>query len=191
MHPLGDLWPHPDERGVVGRFNLATWVRELCNIIWPFQFAYLFMVMARPEWAVIPLLAESAVALLAEVPTGALADRFGRRILVVTGDLLSTTALALVPLATLQANQQLWAVSACFGLWGLGQAIVSGAAQAWVVDNLDFVGRADLVDSFFARNSSFTSLGAVGAGALALLVLLNLEISRPLLDALWYAAALG
>ena len=191
MQPMGDLWPHPDERGVVGRFYLAAWVRESCNVIWPFQFAYLFMVMERPEWAVIPLLAESAVALLAEVPTGALADRFGRRLLVVLGDLLSATALALVPLATLQSGHQLGLVSACFGLWGLGQAMVSGATQAWVVDNLDAVGRTDLVDGFFARSSSFTSLGAVGGGALALLVLLSLQISRPLLDALWYAAALG
>jgi hypothetical protein len=60
-----------------------------------------------------------------------------------------------------------------------------------VVDNLGVADRTDLVDTFFARSSSFTSLGAVGAGALALLALLSLEISRPLLDTLWYAAALG
>lgn len=186
------LWPDPQERVLLGRFYLANGLGELFNLIWPFQFAYLFMVMERPEWAVMPLLVESGVALVAEIPTGVLADRYGRKRLVILGRFLSALALGAVPLAVYQTGaQQLFAVSGCFGLWGLGQALMSGADESWVVDNLTTAERRDLIHPYFARANSFSSLGAVGAGALALIILLTLDIDRALLDALWYLAAAG
>jgi len=192
MGVLGIFWPQQKERQLLGRFYLAEGVSELFFVIWPFQFAYLFMVMQRPEWAVIPLLAESLVALLAEIPTGALADRYGRRRAVILGDVLTACGFALVPLAARTGGaDQLLAVSACFGVAGFGQALVSGAGEAWVVDNLVVAGRRDLVESYFARVNSFMALGAVGGGALALLILLGMDISRQLLDGLWYLSALG
>ena len=68
MKSLGTFWPRQDERRLLGRFYLADGVSELFNVIWPFQFAYLLMVMDRPEWAVAPLLVESTMALIAEIP---------------------------------------------------------------------------------------------------------------------------
>ncbi len=192
MGTFAGLWPDPGERALLGRFYLAGGISELLDVIWPFQFAYLFMVMERPEWAVIPLLVESGAALVLEIPTGVIADRWGRKLSVIAGHALSAVSLALVPLAVRQADAtQLIAVSACFGLWGTGQALVSGAQEAWVVDNLSAAGRRDLTDAYFARLSSFVSLGAVGAGGLALVLLLTLDISRALLDGLWWAAAGG
>jgi len=192
MTYLSSLWPRQDERRLLGRFYLAGGISELFNLIWPFQFAYLFMVMERPEWAVVPLLVESATALTAEIPTGALADRYSRRQAVIVGNSLSAVALGLVPFAAQQMGpDQLIAVSASFAIWGFGQALVSGAGEAWVVDSLVVAGRRDMTHSYFARISSFESLGAVGAGALALLLLLSVDISRQWLDALWYIAGCG
>lgn len=192
MSILSSLWPDPRERLLLGRFYLANGLAELFNVIWPFQFAYLFMVMERPEWAVLPLLVESGVALLAEVPTGVLADRFGRKPAVILGNLIGVVAMALVPVAVYQPGQwQLAAVSGCFGLWGFGQALASGADESWVVDNLAVARRGDLLQTYFARLHSFASMGAVGAGLLALLILMTLEINRPLLDGLWLLAAAG
>ena len=59
------LWPRQDERRPVGRCYLASGISELFNVVWPFQFAYLFMILEWPEWAVIPLLVESASVLTA------------------------------------------------------------------------------------------------------------------------------
>ena len=192
MSTLSSFWPGPDERLLLGRFYLANGLAELLNVIWPFQFAYLFMVMHRPEWAMLPLLVESGIALVAEIPTGVLADRFGRKPAVILGNLISVIAMALVPIAVYQPDiWQLAAVSGCFGLWGFGQALASGADESWVVDNLAVAQRRDLLQTYFARLNSFASLGAVGAGLLALLILLTLEISRPLLDSLWLLAAAG
>jgi len=192
MSTFSSLWPAPQERLLLGRFYLANGLAELLNVIWPFQFAYLFMVMQQPEWAVLPLLAESGTALLAEVPTGVLADRFGRKRAVIIAYLISALAMALVPLAVYQPGVwQLAAVSGCFALWGFGQALASGADESWVVDNLAVAKRSDLLHNYFARINSFASLGAVGAGLLALLILLSLEIDRRLLDGLWLLGAAG
>ncbi len=186
------LWPAASERHLIGRFYLSGGISETFNVIWPFQFAYLLMVMEQPQWAVLPLIAEAAVMLLLQVPSGAWADRYSRRRVVISGGLVNVAALLLVPLATRQTGQvQLLAVLACFGIWGLGQAMVSGALEAWVVDNLLVAGRRDLVGDYFARINSFASVGAVGAGAVALVLLITLDISRGLLDGLWYIAALG
>lgn len=185
-------WPAQDERALLGRFYLAESASETLNVIFPFRFVYLFLVMQRPEWAVIPLLVEMVTVLLMEIPTGVVADRWGRKLSVISGGVVCAVGWAGVPLAVAMSGEaQLWAVSLCFLLSGLGQTLVSGAEQAWVVDNLASAGRVDLVDRYFARMRSFASLGGVVAGALALLILLSTDVSRTLLDLLWYLAAVG
>jgi carboxynorspermidine decarboxylase len=186
------LWPDFEERRLLGRFYIANTLSETFNVIWPFQFAYLFMVMERPEWAVSPLIAESGMMLLMQIPTGIWADRHSRRSAVIFGNLINAIALALVPFAAQQTGQmQLLAIIGCFGLWGFGQALVAGANNAWVVDNLIIAERYELVDNYFARINSFASLGAVAAGATALVLLITLDVSRTILDSLWYIAAFG
>jgi hypothetical protein len=86
---------------------------------------------------------------------------------------------------------QLVGVSGCFGLMGLGHALGSGAAEAWAVDNLAAAGRRDLVTVYFARLRSFVSVGAVGAASFGLLILVAVDVSAPLLDALWGVVAVG
>ncbi|MFM1891887.1 MAG: hypothetical protein RLZ44_964 [Pseudomonadota bacterium] len=185
-------WPAADERRLLGRFYLAESLSEILNVIFPFRFVYLFLVMQRPEWAVIPLAVEMVTVLLMEIPTGVVADRWGRKLSVISGGLVCALGWAMVPLAVGMSGEiQLLAVSLCFLASGLGQTLVSGAEQAWVVDNLSSAGRLDLVDRYFARMRSFASLGGVVAGGLALLILLSVEVSRGVLDLLWYLAALG
>jgi MFS family permease len=187
-----NLWPEPNERSLLGRFYLAEGLSETFNVIFPFRFIYLFLAMERPEWAVIPLLVEMITVLLMEIPTGVIADRWGRKASVISGGLVSALGWGMVPLAVAaSAETQLVGVSLCFLFSGLGQTLVSGAEQAWVVDNLASAGHKDLVDRYFARMRSFASLGGIIAGSLALLILLSLEVSRPLLDLLWYLAAIG
>jgi len=192
MTANGSLWPDLQERALLGRFYLAQSVSEILNVIFPFRFVYLFLVMERPEWAVIPLIVEMATVLVMEIPTGVVADRWGRKISVISGGLISALGWGLIPLAvSASGSDQLLLVSLCFFLSGFGQTLVSGAEQAWVVDNLASAGRADLVDRYFARMRSFASLGGVMAGSLALLILFGTEVTRGVLDWLWYLAALG
>lgn len=186
------FWPPAQERALLGRFYLAEVVAEVLNVIFPFQFVYLYLVMDRADWAVMPLLALSAAVLVMEVPTGVLADRWGRKRSVITGGVLTALGWALVPASvSLSGPLQLLGGCGAFLLAGAGMTMVSGAQEAWVVDNLVAENRMDLVDRYFARARSFASLGGIGAGSLALVILLTASVHRGLLDLLWYVAALG
>lgn len=77
----------------------------------------------------------TGVAIVAEVPSGALADRFSRRVALVAAGVLQA------------AGYVLWIVlpgfpafAAGFVLWGLGGALMSGALEALVYDGLAAVG---------------------------------------------------
>lgn len=186
------FWPEREERALLGGFYIAGSISEALNVIFPFEFIYLYLVMERPEWAVIPILAESTAVFLTELPTGVVADWWGRKLSTLTGDLLSAFSWVLIPLAaSLKGPAQLLAVCACFMMGGIGQTLVSGAEEAWVVDNLVTAKRTDLVDKYFARIRSFGSLGGVVAGSLALVLLFVTKVNRKVLNILWYISATG
>jgi MFS family permease len=98
----------------------------------------------------------SAVGIVAEVPSGALADRVGRRTALVTGALVQALGYAC------------WVVfpgfpgfAVGFVLWGLGSAFASGAQEALLHDGLTAVG----AEAHYARIQ-----GWVGAAGLAVQV---------------------
>lgn len=80
----------------------------------------------------------SGTAIVAEVPSGALADRFGRRNALVASGVLQ--AAGYVVWVTLPGFAG-FAVG--FVLWGLGGSLVSGAAEALLYDGLVAVGAKD------------------------------------------------
>ena len=116
----------------------------------------------------------SAVGIVAEVPSGALADRVGRRTALVTGALVQALGYAC------------WVVvpgfpgfAAGFVLWGLGGAFASGAQEALLHDGLTAVG----AEAHYARVQ-----GWVGAAGLAVQVP-TAGIATALFVAGGYAAA--
>jgi MFS family permease len=92
-----------------------------------------------------------------EVPTGVLADTWGRR----TSYLLGAATLLLSTLLYLgmwQAQAPLWGWAIASILIGLGFTFFSGATEAWLVDALAFSGFKENLESVLAR-------GQVVAGA--------------------------
>ena len=92
-----------------------------------------------------------------EVPTGVLADIWGRR----TSYLLGAVTLLLSTLLYLgmwQAHAPLWGWAIASILIGLGFTFFSGATEAWLVDALAFSGFKESLESVLAR-------GQVVAGA--------------------------
>jgi MFS family permease len=73
----------------------------------------------------------SAVAIMLEVPSGALADALGRRRIMLAGAALTTLSLVAFALA-----QDLAAFMASVGLLAAGRALISGSLEAWYVDSL-------------------------------------------------------
>jgi MFS family permease len=94
-----------------------------------------------------------------EVPTGVLADMWGRRIsyLLGAGTLLLST---LLYLAMWQAKAPLWGWAIASILIGLGFTFFSGATEAWLVDALAFSGFKENLESVLARGQ------VIGGGAM-------------------------
>jgi MFS family permease len=107
---------------------------------------------------------------LFEVPTGVVADSWGRRASYLLGTLtLAVTTALYLGLWYIHGPFWAWAVSSI--LIGLGFTFFSGATEAWLVDALSATGYTGSLDAVFAREQVFSGagmlLGAGGGGYLA------------------------
>ncbi|MGI8800124.1 MAG: MFS transporter [Pseudonocardia sp.] len=109
----------------------------------------------------------STVAVLAEVPSGAWADRFSRRSAVVLASLLKAAGF------TVWVSWPEFAGFAIgFVLWGIGGSLQSGAFEALVYDSLDAAGAADQYPGLMGRAQSVALVTEVLATAAATPLLL-------------------
>ena len=95
---------------------------------------------------------------LFEIPTGALADGLSRKYSVVLGFLITALMAILIPLFT-----NFYILILLWFITGLGMAFVSGAEEAWVIDNLNKYKRKDLHHEFFIKSQSVASFGIIFA----------------------------
>jgi hypothetical protein len=105
----------------------------------------------------------SAVLIVLEVPSGALADSFGRRRVLLVG-----AALTAASLGTFAVAQSVLAFMASVAALGTGRALISGALEAWYVDSLralDLVSLADPADVADGALAGYGLAALVGAAA--------------------------
>jgi len=128
-----------------------------------------------------------------EVPTGVLADTWGRRASYLLGaaTLLVSTLLYLLMWQT-QAPLWAWAIASVF--IGLGFTFFSGATEAWLVDALAFTGFKGNLESVLARGQivggAAMLTGSVAGGFIAQITNLGVPyIVRSVLLGLTLAAA--
>ena len=147
-HELKLLWP----------FYLETFVANLFlifPIFWIIQFQETLLLTQVG-------LIFSAIALstfLFEIPTGAIADIFGRKFSVISGLILSGITLILITF-----TKDFYALLSLFFLWGIFGTLISGADISWVADNLKYKGKGKILRSFFVKRASFLRLSLVLAG---------------------------
>ena len=107
----------------------------------------------------------SAVLIVLEVPSGALADTFGRRRVLLVG-----AALTAASLATFAVAQSVPAFMASVAALGTGRALISGALEAWYVDSLRALDPGAPLARGLSRGTAAEAvalgLGALLAGAL-------------------------
>lgn len=95
---------------------------------------------------------------LFEIPTGAIADGLSRKYSVVLGFLITALMAILIPLfSNFYILVFLWIIA------GLGMTFVSGAEEAWIIDNLNKYKRKDLHHEFFIKSQSIASFGIIFA----------------------------
>lgn len=187
---MRSLLPSADEQQHLGRFYLSTFLMEATHLAMPFQVLLIVKYLDLPAvgWVIF---IEQLVSLAMEVPTGAWADRFGRKRCVLAGHLIGAIGWLLVPPATwvVEHTHRLAAVSAAFGLVGAGAALISGAKESWVYDNLKSVGRRDLALRFFSRDHSAAAAGGILADVVAIAILCGSFVVD--LRLFWIATGLG
>ena len=102
----------------------------------------------------------SAVLIVLEVPSGALADTFGRRRVLLVG-----AALTAASLGTFAVAQSVLAFMASVAALGTGRALISGALEAWYVDSLRALDPSAPLARGLSRGTAAEAL-ALGLGAL-------------------------
>ena len=100
----------------------------------------------------------SITSLSAEVPTGAVADRFGRRTSILIGSLVLSGAIIFYGLSPSFA----WLAGAYF-VWAIARTLESGADSAFVYDSLAAVGRESDFAQVIGRAQAFWLTGALTA----------------------------
>jgi MFS transporter, DHA3 family, tetracycline resistance protein len=105
-----------------------------------------------------------------EVPTGIVADAVSRRLSTIVGHLVMGAAIVFCALVA-----EPWAVIAAWSLWGFGYTFTSGAADAWLADEIG-VENVQPVYLRSAQVARVTALIAIGASVALGLVSLPLPL---------------
>ena len=98
-----------------------------------------------------------ASSLLSEVPTGVVADRYGRRISMLSGSLLISSGFIVFALAG-----SLPVLLSAYVLFGIGSALMSGADDAYLFDALRAVGRVREFPAVAGRLNGLMTLAIAG-----------------------------
>jgi MFS family permease len=139
------------------------------SLIWGINTLFLLDAGLSITEAFVANAAFTAGMMIFEVPTGVIADTFGRR----TSFILGAATL----LVTTAAYLGLWYVQAGIGWWilvsaliGLGFTFFSGATEAWLVDALHATGYRGAIETVFGRGQAVagaaTLIGTIGGGFL-------------------------
>ncbi len=104
----------------------------------------------------------SALALpfiLFEIPTGAIADIFGRKFSTVLGIFLSGIVMISIMFFT-----NFYILLMIFFVWGAVGTLKSGAGEAWIVDLLKHEKRKELIHEYYVKIPSFYSIALLLSG---------------------------
>ncbi len=101
----------------------------------------------------------SATAFLLEVPSGAIADKFPRKYVLMIATLFQAAAFA-----CWWVRPDFWGFLAGFLLWGINSALSSGTYEALIYDELKRVGAEKQYAKVTGRTETLDLFGTIGAG---------------------------
>lgn len=109
--------------------------------------------------------------ILFEIPTGAIADVYGRKFSVLLSAIIEGSALFSIFFLT-----NYYALLFAFAIAGIGSTFSSGAKEAWVTDLIKKE-RKDFLHRYFAKSSSIDSVGLVVSGILGAFLVKHFGLS--------------
>lgn len=142
------LWP----------FYLSSFLFGVSAVIIPFTVIY-FRDLGLSFFEISLMMGIAGLsAFLFEMPTGAFADSFSRKCSVLLGVVIAGfVSIAVAFVSSYYSLLVLWV------LLGVAQTFVSGADEAWVIDNLNKLKRKDLHQEYLIKDRSMMAIGAVVA----------------------------
>ncbi len=170
------------------KFYLVSFLQHLFGlaaIIWIVYFAQKGFSFTEIS---ISLAIFSAGIFLFEVPTGVIADIFGRKKSVFLSFILLALLSLLAPFIA-----SFWQLCILYLFWAFSLTLSSGADEAWVIDHLHKNKRKDLVDQYYSKSIAISQLGLFLAGLFLTTLLFFFKDSTNFLayDKLWFVQAVG
>lgn len=152
------LWPFYLEDAVLSAFY----------IFYPFQIIY-FLSLNFSLFQISLLTSAVLLAIsLFEIPTGAIADLFGKKISTLMGHFIAGLAFVGIFFFT-----NFYALLALFFIWGLAQTFISGAYEAWIIDKLKQGGKSKFIQEYYSKSASFCNFAGLISGLIGALIVLN------------------
>ncbi len=105
----------------------------------------------------------SLVTTAAEIPTGIVSDKIGRRKTLLWAGI--TILFCFILWALAGQMQSVWMLFAGAFLWGVSNAFLSGTDEALMYETMEEIGQADDFDTLFAKSSGWNQIG-LGVSAL-------------------------
>lgn len=155
------LWP----------FYLDSLISPMLFIISAFMVVYfrdfgLSLFQTSLLFAMIPLFM-----IIFEIPTGAIADLYGRKFSVLIG-----TIILGITIISISFLNNFYALLFAFAIIGIGNTFSSGAKEAWITDLIK-KDKKDFLLGYFAKSSSMESFGLVFSGIIGALLVKQFGIS--------------
>lgn len=161
-------------------FYAHALIFNLSKVIMPFYVLYFLDIgLSFFQIALISGI-RSVISLIFEIPTGVIADRYGRKFSVILGYVLTAVSLALIPVW-----DTFWIIALIFAFDALFETLVSGADRAWAVDLIESADK-NLLDKYFLKTRFFRNIGMIIAPIAA-----GLIISVSSMKYLWFVFAIG
>lgn len=158
---LNLLWP----------FYLEGFLGTLLFIMIPFQVLYFNSIGLSFLQIGILLAIWSLSSFIFEIPTGAIADLYGRKFSVILSGICLTIIFALIFFTT-----NYYFLISLFLAGGASLTLSSGSYDAWIVDLLKTKKNKKIIHDYFIKRQSFYNLGFVFSGLLGALVVAKLDI---------------
>lgn len=167
------------------------------SLLWPFYssiFIYTLFIFFGPYWIIyfreiglsffkisVLIAIYLLVPLFFEVPTGALADIYGRKNCVIFGNIAAGLVFLLVPFSNnLIFLIVLYVFAAFFS------TIASGADHAWIIDLLKSKKQSKLIQNYYIKSQSIGSLAVIFMGILSVFAVKYLG-----LKSIWFFTSFG
>ena len=150
-----------NELKLLSPFYAQSLIFNLSKVIMPFYVLYFLSIgFSFFQIALISGI-RSVVSLVFEIPTGVIADKYGRKLSVILGYFLTAVSLALVPIW-----DKFYIVAIIFAFNAFFETLISGADRAWPVDLIENTDKS-LLDKYFLKTRIFRNVGMIVAPLIA------------------------